>query len=81
MATVIPAGCPNDASFGPAVEGCRDDFDFTVTFEKIILSIIPSSIFIALAAARITFLAGRRSVVDGVALQYVKVVSDPVHHL
>lgn len=66
--------CPDDSSFGPTVRGCRDDFDFTVTFETIVLSLIPASVFVALAAARIGFLARRSRIVDAAAFQYIKLV-------
>ncbi|EGX90703.1 multidrug resistance protein, putative [Cordyceps militaris CM01] len=46
--------CLNDDKFGPFVVGCRDDFDFTKTFEQLALSIAPNAFFIILAAARIT---------------------------
>ncbi|KAJ6785512.1 hypothetical protein PWT90_03803 [Aphanocladium album] len=44
----------NDAAFGPAVASaaCRGGFDFTVKFEESILSILPSSVFIAAAAVQ-----------------------------
>lgn len=67
--------CRDDSSFGPAVQGCRDDFDFTVTFEKIIFSIIPASVFVILAAVRVGLLARRARVVGAVAFQFVKLVS------
>ncbi|KAM7197970.1 P-loop containing nucleoside triphosphate hydrolase protein [Naviculisporaceae sp. PSN 640] len=45
--------CPSDREFGPAVSGCRGNFDFTIKFEDIILSLVPSALFFVLAAARI----------------------------
>lgn len=51
--------CHNDYSFGPIVQGCRDDFDFTVTFERIFLSLVPSALFIFLAIGRVLFLSLR----------------------
>lgn len=66
--------CLNDASFGPTVEGCRGDFDFTQKFERIFLSIIPAAVFIALTLARITVLAHRPRIVDGVVFQNLKIV-------
>ncbi|KUJ23459.1 putative ABC multidrug transporter [Mollisia scopiformis] len=51
--------CNNDHSFGPAVLGCRDDFDFTIEFEQLFFSIIPSVIFIVLSIWRIAVLSRR----------------------
>ncbi|KAF7548170.1 hypothetical protein G7Z17_g7235 [Cylindrodendrum hubeiense] len=46
------ANCPADESFGPAVVGCRDDFDFTLKFE-LLFTIIPAAIFLVLAIPRL----------------------------
>ncbi|ESU15058.1 hypothetical protein FGSG_08308 [Fusarium graminearum PH-1] len=64
--------CLNDGSWGPGVQGCRGDFDFTQKFERIFLSIIPTSVFIASAIARVAVLAQRERIVNGVLLQLVK---------
>lgn len=37
------AGCSNDGAMEPAVVGCRGDFDFTIKFEKMFFSLIPST--------------------------------------
>jgi hypothetical protein len=66
--------CLNDGNFGPGVEGCRDDFDFTLKFEKIFLSILPSAIFIALSITRTALLARWPKVVGGHWFQIVKLV-------
>lgn len=42
--------CLNDDRLGPLVIGCRDDFDFTKTFEQLFLSIAPNVLFIGIAA-------------------------------
>ncbi|ROW01307.1 hypothetical protein VMCG_05930 [Cytospora schulzeri] len=57
------AGCVDDGSFGPAVEGCRGGFDFTLKFEKIFLSLIPASIFIAASLPRFIYLLRRPVIV------------------
>jgi len=76
MATNASApACLNDASLGPAVVGCRDDFDFTVVFEQSILSILPSALFEVLALARIWQLHRKPAVVSGRKLQFLKSVS------
>lgn len=67
----------DDASFGPIVKGCRGDFDFTLKFEKIVLSILPSVMFIALSVPRAIHLARKRRTVDGTTFQFVKLVSFP----
>ncbi|KDN63555.1 putative canalicular multispecific organic anion transporter 1 [Colletotrichum sublineola] len=56
--------CPIEADrvFGPAVQGCRSDFDFTLLFQDYILSILPSSVLIILAAIQITTLVHRPTV-------------------
>lgn len=66
--------CPNDHSFGPAVHGCRDDFDFTITFERVFFSVVPASIFVVFALARIAFLIHRRIIVQGSPLKWIKLI-------
>lgn len=36
------SGCLNDEAIEPTVLGCRGNFDFTIKFEKIVFSVIPS---------------------------------------
>jgi ATP-binding cassette, subfamily C (CFTR/MRP), member 1 len=67
-------GCLNDDAFGPSVQGCRGNFDFTLQFEKIFFSIIPSSIFIALALTRIFLLCRRPAIVGGALFRGFKLV-------
>lgn len=67
--------CINDGSFGPGVQGCRGDFDFTQKFERIFFSIIPASVFVAAAVARVAVLWQRSRIVNGRVLQYLKLVS------
>jgi ATP-binding cassette, subfamily C (CFTR/MRP), member 1 len=69
------SGCPDDDSFGPAVRGCRGDFDFTIKFEKIFFVLIPAPIFIALALSRIVYLSRKQTIVSGVLLRTAKLVS------
>ena len=49
--------CLNDDRLGPLVAGCRDDFDFTKTFEQLALSIIPNVLFVIIVATRMVQLA------------------------
>ncbi|KAI2615181.1 P-loop containing nucleoside triphosphate hydrolase protein [Hypoxylon sp. NC1633] len=66
------SGCLDDESFGPAVQGCRGDFDFTIKFEKIFFALIPTAVFIALSLPRVVLLARRPAIVDGALLRSVK---------
>ncbi len=68
------ASC-TDASFGPGVEGCDRQFDFTVAFEESILSIVHSVVLILLAPIRILLLKNQRPRVGGRAFQLAKLVS------
>ncbi|KAI1780252.1 P-loop containing nucleoside triphosphate hydrolase protein [Hypoxylon cercidicola] len=66
------SGCLNDESFGPTVQGCRGDFDFTIMFEKIFFALIPSAVFIALCLPRVVYLTRKPAIVGGAFLQYIK---------
>lgn len=68
------AGCLDDVSFGPVVRGCRDDFDFTLKFEKILLDLIPASVFIAASLPRLLYLLRRPIVIKGSIFSNVKLV-------
>lgn len=68
------SGCAEDVDFGPSVRDCRGGFDFTIKFENIIFSMLPSAIFIAVAAARLFVLLRKTRVVDGGWFQLTKVV-------
>ncbi|GKT79547.1 ABC transporter [Colletotrichum tofieldiae] len=67
--------CPNDNSIGPSVQGCRNDFDFTLKFERIFFTILPSTLFILLSIPRIIVLVRRPTVVGGINLQCIKLVA------
>ncbi|KAK1590443.1 ABC transporter [Colletotrichum navitas] len=64
--------CLNDDSFGPVVRGCRDDFDFTVRFESIFLSIIPAAVFTAVSLPRIAYLSRRPRIVSAKSIETIK---------
>jgi len=66
--------CYNDDHFGPTVQGCRDDFDFTQKFENIALKLVPAAIFAAIALVRIVHLVPLPKIVDAGALLTVKLV-------
>lgn len=46
--------CPAsaDQAFGPAIRGCRSQFDFTLLFEETILTLLPCIVFILLVFFR-----------------------------
>jgi len=69
------SGCLNDDTIGPAVQGCRDDFDFTIKFEKIFLDAIPAAIFTAISLPRIIYLSRRPALVGGALFKNTKIVS------
>ncbi|KAK6213368.1 hypothetical protein QIS74_09370 [Colletotrichum tabaci] len=62
-----------DYDFGPVVDPCVRKFDFTLLFEDTILSIIPSAIFVVLAALRILSLRSQPNVAGNV-FRLVKLV-------
>ncbi|KAI7780392.1 P-loop containing nucleoside triphosphate hydrolase protein [Diaporthe eres] len=59
------SGCLNEGPIEPAVVGCRGNFDFTIKFEKIFFSLIPSTLFIVACAPRLAFLWRRKALVGG----------------
>lgn len=67
--------CVDDSSFGPVVNRCRDNFDFTLKFELLFFSIIPASIFIGLSIPRLAYLAPKRVLVTGSWFLAIKLVS------
>ena len=67
--------CLNDGALGPAVVGCRDDFDFTTLFEQLLLSITSSSCFLLLAILRIGYLFRKPGIVLARQFQFLKIVS------
>ncbi|KAK0703070.1 hypothetical protein B0T26DRAFT_744190 [Lasiosphaeria miniovina] len=67
--------CLSDNSLGPTVQGCRDDFDFTIKFQKVFFAIIPASVFIALSLARLAYLVPRPRIVRGLSLHLAKILA------
>jgi hypothetical protein len=43
----------NDDVFGPVIQGCRSNFDFTLLFEQTILSIGPAALLLLFAPPRV----------------------------
>jgi hypothetical protein len=68
--------CRNDLTFGPIVEGCRNDFDFTLLFEQIFFAIVPTSMFLVLAVLRISLLSSKQRLVGGGWLLTTKFVCE-----
>jgi ATP-binding cassette subfamily C (CFTR/MRP) protein 1 len=66
--------CDNDDSIGPGVSNCRDGFDFTVVFELLFFTVVPSAIFILFSLQRTVFLTRRRIIVNAPVLQVAKLV-------
>ncbi|KAJ3499718.1 hypothetical protein NLG97_g96 [Lecanicillium saksenae] len=67
--------CENDGSFGPAVQRCSRQFDFTVKFQTVVLNIIPSVIFLSLVIPRLLHLIRKSPVVGGGWFQALKLGS------
>ncbi|KAM5360718.1 hypothetical protein ACJA88_014729 [Fusarium oxysporum] len=73
MSSVGP--CLNDDSLGPAVRGCRGNFDFTVVFEDVVFVIVPAIAFICLGFLRISKLCRcHRPIVGPSAVQWTKLL-------
>jgi len=54
-----------DAAFGPAVAACRDSFDFTIVFEQSIFTLLPASLLLLAAPARLAHLRKLPHVITG----------------
>ncbi len=67
---------PNgDAAVGPQVASCLRAFDFTLRFEDLFLSIIPSALFTFVALVRLYLLKrGPKLIFRGGAFQFLKLV-------
>ncbi|KAK6351860.1 hypothetical protein TWF718_005005 [Orbilia javanica] len=72
LSSEICSGAIADASFGPAIKGCRDGFDFTFAFEQYFFAIVPSILGLVLATARVGVLIRRKPVVGGRKLKGAK---------
>lgn len=65
MSNISAAACwpTADESFGPVVQDCRGDFDFTIAFEQYLFSILPAGLVIIAAPLRLRHLSKSPSVV------------------
>ena len=66
--------CQNDFTFGPAVIGCRGNFDFTLLFEQIVFSIVPAGLFILLSIWRLTVITSSPTLIGGPQFRAAKLV-------
>ena len=65
----------NDDIFGPVIQGCRSNFDFTLLFEQTMLSMPPSAVLLLLAPPRIVKLLRSRRKTFPTPLRSLKIVS------
>ncbi|KAL0933172.1 ABC multidrug transporter [Colletotrichum truncatum] len=61
-----------DDAFGPIVQNCRDGFDFTLTFEQCLFTILPASLLLLAAPFRFRQLYKLPRIVSGDALRLTK---------
>ncbi|KIX92416.1 uncharacterized protein Z520_11891 [Fonsecaea multimorphosa CBS 102226] len=64
--------CTNDDTLGPSVSGCRGDFDFTVRFEQLFFSIIPSALLVAAVVWRAAWSARKPIIVHAPTFLSIK---------
>ncbi|KAK1967123.1 hypothetical protein LY78DRAFT_19390 [Colletotrichum sublineola] len=74
MTTSSSIGCSPtaDDAFGPIVQNCRDGFDFTLTFEQCLFTILPACLLLLLAPLRLRHLGKLPRAVAGDALRLTK---------
>ncbi|GKT69921.1 LOW QUALITY PROTEIN: ABC multidrug transporter [Colletotrichum tofieldiae] len=74
MATSSSIGCSPtaDDAFGPIVQNCREGFDFTLTFEQCLFTILPASLLLLIAPLRLRHLGKLPRAVTGNALRLAK---------
>lgn len=71
--TFAMADC--DAKFGPKVDTACRSFDFTLYFEDVVFTVVPSAIFIILAFFSILRLLTQKNTVKTTALLWLKLVN------
>ncbi|KAK1635152.1 P-loop containing nucleoside triphosphate hydrolase protein [Colletotrichum phormii] len=74
MANSTSDGCSltADDAFGPIVQHCRDGFDFTLTLEQCLFTILPASLLILIAPLRFRYLGKLPYAVNGTTLRLTK---------
>ncbi|KAF4845765.1 ABC transporter atnG [Colletotrichum siamense] len=64
-----------DDSFGPIIQDCRDGFDFTLTFELCLFTILPASLLLLVAPLRLFQLGKLPRAVSGNVLRLCKIAA------
>ncbi|KAF2223913.1 P-loop containing nucleoside triphosphate hydrolase protein [Elsinoe ampelina] len=64
-----------DGVFGPSVDGCRDGFDFTLSFERYLFNLVPSVLFIVAAVPRVWYLARKERCISHSRSEYTKLAT------
>ncbi|KAJ0353305.1 hypothetical protein COL154_003366 [Colletotrichum chrysophilum] len=64
-----------DDSFGPIIQDCRDGFDFTLTFEQCLFTILPASLLLLVAPLRLFQLGKLPRAVSGNILRLCKIAA------
>ncbi|KAI8158372.1 ABC transporter atnG [Colletotrichum sp. SAR 10_86] len=64
-----------DDSFGPIIQDCRDGFDFTLTFEQCLFTILPASLLLLVAPLRLFQLGKLPRAVSGNVLRLCKIAA------
>ncbi|KAK2590420.1 hypothetical protein QQS21_011893 [Conoideocrella luteorostrata] len=64
-----------DEAFGPAIEGCRSGFDFTLVFEQSIFVILPASLLLLGAPFRLVYLGKSPVIINGSVLRNAKLLT------
>jgi hypothetical protein len=62
--------------FGPVVDDCAHQFDFTLLFEESIMAILPSAFLLLLTPIRLATLSRKQRIVGGNALRIAKIVRE-----
>ncbi|KAI0205035.1 putative ATP-binding cassette transporter [Astrocystis sublimbata] len=71
----MECGFEVEKAFGPTVPSCRRAFDFTLFFEELFFKLLPSTLFLAIAAARIAILARNPPRVRSGSLHLAKIAT------
>lgn len=74
IAGMSAIGCRNDFTLEIFVSGCRGDFDFTILFEHLILSVVPSVCILLLSPYRIWGLHSRPVVIRETESTMMKII-------
>ncbi|KAG8630868.1 hypothetical protein KVT40_000008 [Elsinoe batatas] len=64
-----------DGVFGPSIDGCRDGFDFTLSFERYLFNLVPSVLFTVAAVPRVWYLARKERCISQSRSEYIKLAT------